>query len=557
MLKPSTPNRFLLYATALGAALLASTNTPAATVDLKDLTLSNPTPYITAQCYTKTEDGRGGVHNPCYSCHAQGTTPNYIDGRGLQLEYAFPHAATRNPYTNLFEDRTARIAAIDDGQILDYVRRDNYRTADGTLILAEKLRHLPAGWDLDGDGRWDGYIPDAWFDFDELGFDHAPDGSYTGWRAFAYYPFLGTFWPTNGSTDDVLIRLAQPFWTRADGTPDLATYRVNLAIVEAVVKQASVPTEAVDETAFGVDLDGDGNLGVAQRITFDWDPRAGRTMSYVGKARELQQSGELHLAGGLFPEGTEFLHSVRYLDPTDGGGIALSPRMKELRYARKRAWRNYSELWGVATLEATERRLDADATKALIGDFERGMGTQGWLYQGFIEDAAGELRPQSQEETFFCMGCHGGLSATTDTVFSFPRKFADRDAWRSGWYHWSQKGITGIPEPRRADGSYEYSRYLTTNGAGDEFRANQEVIARFFNADGTANESALDALHGDISLLLVPSRERALQLDKAYRVIVEDQDFVLGRDATVGTVSNVHEEVTQGQASGISEATMR
>src|SRR3546814_2792844 len=46
--------------------------------------------------------------------------------------------------------------------------------------------------------------------FDDTGF--ARDGS--GWRAFRYKPFPGTFWPTNGASDDVLIRLPAIFRDR-------------------------------------------------------------------------------------------------------------------------------------------------------------------------------------------------------------------------------------------------------------------------------------------------------------------------------------------------------
>ena len=37
----------------------------------------------------------------------------------------------------------------------------------------------------------------------------AKDGS--GWVAFNYKPLPSTFWPTNGSTDDVMIRLSEKF----------------------------------------------------------------------------------------------------------------------------------------------------------------------------------------------------------------------------------------------------------------------------------------------------------------------------------------------------------
>ncbi len=68
--------------------------------------------------------------------------------------------------------------------------------------------------------KWSGYTPDCYFNFDDEGFDREYNGTYTGWRAFAYYPFLGTFWPTNGSTDDVLIRLSDSFRKKAGGEED-------------------------------------------------------------------------------------------------------------------------------------------------------------------------------------------------------------------------------------------------------------------------------------------------------------------------------------------------
>jgi hypothetical protein len=138
-----------------------------------------------------------------------------------------------------------------------------------------------------------------------------------------------------------------------------------------------------------------------------------------------------------------------------------------------------------------------------------------------------------------------------DTVFSFTRKFGN-DSFQKGWYHWSQKGLVGIAEPIREDGEFEYTHYLQQNGAGDEFRGNDEVMDRFFNADGSLVNSEIEALHNDISLLLFPSRERALQLNKAYRTIVEDQDFYLGRDANIAPVENVHQSLTiRNQPTGI------
>jgi hypothetical protein len=92
-----------------------------------------------------------------------------------------------------------------------------------------------------------------------------------------------------------------------------------MAIVEALITRRDVAIDPVDETQWGVDIDKDGTLAVSHRVAFDWAPLQNRNMSYVGQARLDQQQGKLHLAAGLFPEGTEFLQSVRYIEATPNG----------------------------------------------------------------------------------------------------------------------------------------------------------------------------------------------------------------------------------------------
>lgn len=523
------------------------------TQDLTSIVLVNETAYIPPQCYTQTIDTQGKVHNPCYSCHVVSREPNYINDADLQLGYTFAEYANTNHWTNLFKDRSAQVAAIDDESILDYVRTGNYFDAEGRIALATRLGELPAGWDYDKDGVWDGYVPDAYFNFDAQGFDHGPDGAYSGWRAFAYHLFLGTFWPTNGSTDDVLVRLAPAFRSNEAGDFDLNVYKTNLAVVEAMIRRQDVILEE-PFAENGVDLDKDGNAyGTAVKVTYDWAPLEGRTMSYVGQARVEQEAGRVHLAAGLYPEGTEFLHSVRYIDVDATGETRLAPRLKELRYARKTSWLTYSALLDLILAEQKEAHDFPDRLRTVIGNVEYGVSNgQGWRYQGFIEDAVGDLRPQTFEETVFCVGCHSGVGATDDGVFSYSRRLGV-DAFQKGWYHWTQKGLRGTPEHVRADGRHEYSYYLENNGAGDEFRANAEVVAKFFDDQGELIPAEIETLHTDVAHLLFPSRERALSLNKAYRVIVAEQSFIEGRDATVTPPANVHHSVEPEQATGILE----
>ncbi len=523
---------------------------------LTDRVLRNETPHIVSQCYTKTEDDQGGVHNPCYACHTASKTPNFLNDDDLQLAYDFPLPAEENPWRNLFVDRSAQVAAISDEEVLSYISVSNYLDDNGNIIPKRRLENLPEEWDYDKNGQWDGFIPDAYFDFDGEGFDRTPDGWYTGWRAFAYYPFLGTFWPTNGSTDDVLIRLAPAFWTGLDGQPSLEVYKTNLAIVEALIRERDIPIEPVDEARLGgVDLDKDGTIGTATLVKYDWAPLEDKWMWYVGKALEAQRAGRVHLAARLYPEGTEFLHTVRYIAVDDDGANQLAPRLKELRYAKKRYWMSYADLDNRMAAELKEKHDFPDRIRTFRGNMEVGIpNDQGWVYAAMIEDAAGELRPQTFEELAFCIGCHSGIGATTDSSFAFPRRL-DSSHFQRGWYHWSQKGLRGIAEPLREDGRPEYAVYLQTNGAGDEFRENQEVRERFFKEDGGLDPERLAQLRTDIAILLEASPQRAMQLNKAYRVIVGEQSFTLGRDPTIEPADNVHSVVAGGTATGVTDAT--
>ena len=527
---------------------------------IKASVLLNPSAYIPSQCYTQTKGADGTLHNTCYTCHTEGLRPEFTNDSDFQLTYDFAAAAEKNPWTNLFKDRSGPLAKVSDAAMSVYVRRSNYFDTNGNLLLSSALKQPPAAWDVDGDGRWSGYIPDCRFQFDAEGFDRGPGGGYTGWRAYAFYPFPSTHWPTNGSFVDALIRLPEAFRSHHRRF-DPATYRTNLAILEALIKRRDVTIPETDEAAFGVDLDKDGKIGKATRIVFDWAPTEGRTMTYVGDALVLQQQGSVHLAAGLFPEGTEFLSTLRYLDITEGFRVQMAPRMKEIRYLRKRKWMTYAELETLAMNEIKEKNDFPDRLRLPVGDSERGLSNgKGWVVQGFIEDAGGDLRPQSTEETFHCTGCHGGIGATTDSSFSFARKL-DASPFRRDWSHGSQQGFEGLNEPkiefRNAGVQYEYCFYLSYAVAGDEFRANAEAAGRFFDAQAVLRQDMAEKLHEDISVLLLPSPQRAIALNKVYKAIVEEQSFRLGRDALMGPVVNSHREVKpEDRMTGVADPVM-
>jgi hypothetical protein len=541
---PPPPSPVVQVREALTAALPANTREPPQ--------LSNPTAYLPAQCYAVTQDTPGGrTRNGCFACHQTPRAPNYVEDAEVQTVLSVARSAEENRWTNLLQPPPP--VALSDDELLAWVRSSNYVDERGGLRIAATLAQPPAAWDANGDGRWAGYTPDCWFQPDAEGFDHSPDGALTGWRAFAYAPFPGMFWPTNGSAGDVFIRLPAAFRRDKAGRESTVVYRLNLAILEAYIRRVDVPLPPTDERELGSDLDGDGVLGMAKRVAFVWPPRPERPFGYVGQAAELDRAKDGWPAAGLFPRGTEFLHSLRYLD-VEGGQVRMAARMKELRYMRKTRWLTYSDLQLAAEAEAREKQRQPDTRKLVLGDAERGVGTgTGWLMQGFIEDAGGALRPQNVEETAACIGCHGGVGATTDSTFSFARKLDPGSAYQQGWYHWAQRGLKGIPEPKRADGQGEYAHWLAQVGAGDDYGSNDEVQARFFRPDGSLRPDAVKALTKDISVLLVPSPSRALLLDRATLALVKAQRFEYGRDVTVGAPPKVKARLEQDGATGITE----
>jgi hypothetical protein len=444
--------------------------------------VANREAVVPPACYTAT----GGVSNPCWVCHTVGRGRNHLTDLDLQEEYAFSDAALENHWSNLFVDRSAAIAATSDAEILAWIRGDNY--APLRQVLATRA-------------DYQGYRPDLDLHRGLAADGFAVDGS--GWRSYRYKPFLGAFFPTNGSTGDAMIRLPRAFRVDAAGRESRQVYVENLAILERAI---GTPPEK--------------------------DPRLPAT--YAGGAADVA------VVRFDYPLGTELLHSVRYLDP-DAPNL-LSRRLKELRYLRK--VRSLDE-WGV--LRAYEREADEKAEGKLptfSGSPETGVvNSFGWLAQAFIEDEAGRLRVQTEEETLFCMGCHSSVGVSVDQTFSFARKPPGDAGW--GWQ--DLRGMKDVPQAGHA--LPEVLEYVTRVGGGDELRANDEMLARFV-PDGVVNTTELTraSLAGDRDLawLLTPSRARALALDKAYLALVREQSFVRGRDALLRPAVRVHRKVDNG-----------
>ncbi|MES2476080.1 MAG: hypothetical protein V4640_09880 [Verrucomicrobiota bacterium] len=469
-------------------------------------TLYNAEGVVPSQCYTRTE----ARTNACYVCHQ-----DHIEGRenrmndaDLQEAYSFSDLGMTNHWKNLFEDRSKRTASISDAEILRYISEDNYSE------LPSRLREKD----------FKGWIPDlknlhlGAEAFDSHGF--AKDGSQ--WVAFNFKPFPSTFWPTNGSTDDVMIRLPQAYRSGKDGKPSTDVYKANLAILEAAIKGVDkISSLTVDENAIGKDLNGDGSLGESHEIR--------DTTSWVGAAESLLI--EKH----LYPEGTEFLHTVRYVGVSKDGSIGVSTRMKEVRYSRKAKAYSKPMYARKYDLEAMEKEAGNLPAYLDLGQYGLDNGN-GWAIHGFIEDRKGRLRSLTYEENFSCMGCHNSVGSTIDKTFSFPRKL-------DGAAGWGYINLKGMPDaPNKGEFTGEIATYLARVGGGSEFRNNDEMDARWFRPDGTPDPEKL-AKAKDVYDLITPSPERAIALNKAYRTIVEDQDYIYGKDTVLAPPKNVYDRI--------------
>jgi hypothetical protein len=511
----STEDATPAYERLLKALRHADTAIPPDPVGHRWTSTFNAEAVIPPMCYTNTE----GRHNPCYVCHQDEIKgrPNQMNDGDLQLEYSFSDVGTKNHWSNLLEDRTERVAAISDDEIERWVAEDNYSD------LAERL--LAEGFK--------GYVPDlkdlarGKEAFDADGF--AKDGSH--WVAFNYKPMPSTFWPTNGATDDVMIRLPAAYRETRRGDYSKHVYQANLAILEARIKGLTgVTVPSIDEAIVGDDLNGDGRFGKVDRIT--------RTARFVGAAREHFTSPH------VYPLDTEFLHTVRYVGTDDAGNIYVPPRMKELRYMRKRF------MLGPAMLSNAYREEGYDKELGRLPGYrdreQLGLDNEmGWLVSGFLENAQGRLRFNTYEENLFCMGCHTSIGSTIDNTFSFARKVDGA----KGWGYIDLKGMPDVPSKGETRG--EIATYLARAGGGSEFRANAEMLVRWFS--GETPDPVKLARAKDVYELITPSRQRALTMNKAYRTIVADQDFIFGRDPIVTPPLNVYPAIDNNRSPKLPE----
>lgn len=468
----------------------------------------NPESVIPPQCYTKTE----GVNNPCYACHQSydrsEERPNQMSDGSLQGNYEFSDVGLRNSWKNLFIDRREIIANIPDDTIDVWVNQDNYQSAVSST--------LPENMQLN-------YLAEPVRAFDANGL--AKDGSF--WVAYNYKPFPSTFWPTNGSFGDAMIRLPEAY-RQLDGKTSEAIYFLNLSALELAIKDLpSIQIFDFDETKYKIDVNGDGKYTSAVS-------KLVKPTHYFGDAQDIP------ISRMLYPEGSEFLHTVRYLAENKDGEVVPSKRMKEVRYMQKHIFRNRQSLASAYYAEAKDKHFEQLPQTRYLG--ERGIDNGfGWTINAFIEDTSGSLRPQHEQELAFCNGCHKSVGATFDQTFSFARKAPGS----IGWGYSNLKKLNDAANIGEQVG--EYLTYMQRVGGGDEFRQNQEMLARWFDENGKLDASKVSHAP-NIHDLIVPSKQRARDLNKAYYSIVQEQSYLFGRDATITKATNVLEHIDTEQA---------
>lgn len=475
---------------------------------LKKNEIYNSEAVIPPQCYTKTES----IHNPCYVCHQtysntenDNARPNMMSDGELQGQYDFSDAGLKNSWRNLFVDRRTLIEKISNEEIITWVETDNYQS------FIEKLA---------SNTKWKGEVPKLdnlaypkkAFDMNGL----ALDGSH--WVAFNYKPFPSTFWPTNGSTGDVMIRLSKEF-RELNGEFSKDVYFSNLALLEIALKDLEqVSVINTSEKTVRVDLDKDDVLSNSIN-------KIKRRNHYVGDASNIK------LAHMLYPKNTEFLHTVRYIGLDQDNKPYNAPRMKEVRYMKKIQFKNRASLSTAYYREEKEKDEEKLPTTIQIGD--RGIDNGfGWIINGYIEDKNGELRQQHEQELAYCNGCHKTVGSTFDQTFSFARKLEGKN----GWGYIDLTKITDTPNNGQTAG--EYLTYMERINGGDEFRQNGEMKKRWFDSDGRINKEKITAATS-IYELIMPSPSRAIRLNKAYKTIVDQQSYIFGRDANISPNDNV------------------
>jgi len=399
---------------------------------------------IPPECYL---DQKENTINSCKYCHLSGlpgALNNEADRQG-----AFP--AAENLFLNVLDP--ARLDSLVPPESIPadlsgYLAQDNYQPA---------LQARGGGADVGSGLGIYKYFPDL--DPDQTG----PDGfANKGWRAFKWKP-SELAWPRyNGRIQQNWVRLPDRFQRSADGAYDRETYQRNLDLLVEVLR---------------------GNVGDG---------------TYLGLAQDEK------VIPYRFPAGTEVLHYLYYLDPTQPGMKAK--RIKEVRWNIKSVPEQYNQAFFafVGTKEKAYSLTYREGGPKAAAAYGLVYNEDGWDIIAFIEDPQGDLRPQTSQELSQCLGCHSGrMSSIIDSHWnSLQRKLPGEQGWTLQDYQ-------GIPD--------YYNAYLGRGETGEIF-------------ENYTGDAGLMPTGPDGNIDFLPSAGVADALTRRYYQIVRSQSYYLGRD---------------------------
>jgi hypothetical protein len=495
----------------------------------------NEEPSIPAQCWIETGYG---TQNACLYCHtdylASRKHGNAFPLAEDQILYSFPtpdlnKVLWRNTIFPHEIDARLEKAGVSVPGINEvaYVRQDNWMPAFNharpnntrgwlndnsrsfVLFPALNPRHLfPENEQNPTSDTAHGYI-------DKDGFVRDEKAQTTGWQAINFFPY-GIFTPLSGSVSGIYIRLPEPFRTD-QGKPSPSKYKKNLELLEKNIKNRSFEES-----------------------------------HYYGDASDTR------VKKGFFPVGTEFAHPLHYVDLNADGETGArvdgvvenkgttyefpgtrSKRLKEMRYMYK---------WKEVGLEDIDE--EAHNEEYVVGNEGQGWvdNNAGWLLAGFIEDRQGELRPQTTEEMMQCIGCHGKVGNTVDSVWSFQRKLPGDKGWREMDY-----GAYDSKNPRKSalmdyvhegSGMGELGFFYHVVVGADLYGVLPTEIADALRAFAADKAGSLELKH-NVGVILDDDRlkgmgknlreEHLLERQKVMRAFVADLAY-LSHDQETGTL---------------------
>lgn len=402
----------------------------ASTVDR--ILFPNPYAHIPAQCYIETS---GGTQNPCQYCHTDGLAKRRFGNNtpqagaspvlgNLQGDYAFPalhypHIANGsiNPWENtlLPSKLIAAVAASGhDPSKWDnagYIRQDNWspafarRPGDPSKWDAgvkHPFRLFPGLDPADLPADSDGFVRS---NRAGNGLFRDEQGWHSGWRSVNFVPY-GIFTPLTGSVSGIYIRLPVDFMRDAEGRFDARIYAQNLELLASAIQ------DRIDSSSIS---------------------------HYLGSASTVP------IEAGLYPLGTEFAHPLHYVDIA-ADGTSKTPgtfpgmrarRVKEIRYMYK--FQPFNPNYGGPSVKEEDAPVRVGHNEGWI---DNGAG---WILAGYIENASGQLRPQTPSELTQCVGCHSGAGPqdeiaypdftsgtgnTIDSTWALPRQLPGKQGWR-------------------------------------------------------------------------------------------------------------------------------